>query len=152
MTEQELRQAIVDETKSFVGTPYHDRASLKGVGVDCATFAMLVMQKVGCVPDDYKLPRYYPQQWLKKGVEDSTYLNEVLKFAVEIDEKDAKDGDLILYKIVMSYTHGTIMIGPTMVAHAWKDRGVSYADRDMDQVLKKRPRRYFSFVKKKLGI
>ena len=34
MTEAETRAAIVAEAMSWIGTPYHSHARIKGVGVD----------------------------------------------------------------------------------------------------------------------
>jgi len=31
----QLRAAIVTEARRWIGTPYHHRASLRGVGTDC---------------------------------------------------------------------------------------------------------------------
>ncbi len=46
MTEQEKRAAIVNEARSWLGTPYHVRACVKGVGCDCSSFLMGV--GIGC--------------------------------------------------------------------------------------------------------
>ncbi|MEN0088680.1 MAG: peptidase P60 [Pseudomonadota bacterium] len=45
-TEQEHRQAIVDEAVAWIGTPYSHQASLQGVGCDCLGLVRGVWRKV----------------------------------------------------------------------------------------------------------
>jgi cell wall-associated NlpC family hydrolase len=67
--EKKLRDAIVAEANSWIGTPYHDYAGVKRTaktkgGVDCAFFPLRVMQAVGLVDPKYKPKWYSPQQWI----------------------------------------------------------------------------------------
>lgn len=144
--ELKLRAAILKEAESFKRTPYHDHACLKMIGVDCASFAMLVYKTVGIIPESYVLPKYYPQQWLKRE-EDPTYLNEVLKFAYEIEEKDILPGDAVLYKMGRSYTHGAIVLAwPNRLIHSTKPHGVIISNANYEKHMKSTPHRCFSFV------
>ena len=98
--ELELRKRIVEEALSWKNTGYHDHAGIKNVGVDCAHLPLRVYQAVGVIPADYQTPHYHPQQWLKKDVADTAFMDELVKYAIEITEAEVQPGDLILYKFV----------------------------------------------------
>jgi cell wall-associated NlpC family hydrolase len=122
------------------------------VGCDCAGLPMRVYQSVGLVPADYSLPPYSPQQWLKRDFEDTTYLNEIKKFSLEITEAELQPGDMVLYRLVRSYTHGAICIQwPSQLIHAVVSLGVIYADARTDRLMSRTPHLCFSFVRKALG-
>jgi cell wall-associated NlpC family hydrolase len=116
---QAMRAAIVKETESWVNTPYHDGAGVKGAGVDCAYLPLNVYKAVGAIPADFQPPKYSPQQWLnspaqidrmKLRVVDHTFENIVLQFAKrEITEAEVDIGDFVLFKIAASWTHGAIV-------------------------------------------
>lgn len=147
LEEGELRTRIVETAKTYLGTPYHDRGFLKGVGVDCATFAMLVMKEVGVVPADYKPPVYYPQEWMDRHKEITKYITEVNRFAVEVEEP--KPGDIVLYRMVRSYAHGAIVVKwPTEILHAVKGQGVVLVDGTRDRLMQRKFHRFFSIVEK----
>ena len=42
MLSNEQRDLIVEETKSWLRTPYHHQGAIKGVGVDCAMILIKV--------------------------------------------------------------------------------------------------------------
>jgi cell wall-associated NlpC family hydrolase len=142
-----VRAAMVQEAITWIKTPYVDHAGIKGRGVDCAFLPIKILQAVGIIPADFVPPKYSPQQWLCAG-EDTTYLDTLMKFAKReiTDPKEAKPGDLALYMLHKSWTHGAFILSwPHMLIHPIKVRGVigSQADEGM---LWKRPRRIFSFV------
>ena len=47
MTEHEQRQAVVAEALTWLGTPYHHRARVKGAGVDCGQLLAAVFEGAG---------------------------------------------------------------------------------------------------------
>ena len=94
MTETEARAAVVAEARSWVGTPYHDNAELKGVGVDCGHLLIAVYSRAGVIaPFD---PGYYaPQHHLHST--DEVYLNYVLERAREFPGPPGL-GDVVMVK------------------------------------------------------
>ena len=55
------RAAVVAEARSWIGTPYHHAADVKGHGVDCALLLVRVYCDLGLVePFD---PRPYTRDW-----------------------------------------------------------------------------------------
>lgn len=61
-SETDLRARIVEEARSWLGTPYHHHAMVKGAGVDCAMLLVAVYGAVGLLPEGFD-PRPYPQDW-----------------------------------------------------------------------------------------
>lgn len=121
MTEAEGRAAIVAEAMTWLKTPYHHRAKLKGIGVDCAQFVLAVYANVGLI-DDFDTGEY-PQDWhIHRDVE--RYLKIVLKFGAAVPLEAAKPGDVILFKIGRVYSHGSIMTAPGQVIHAFQKAGM----------------------------
>lgn len=47
---QTIRELIVQEARTWIGTPYHRRAAIKGVGVDCGMLAYAVYRKFDILP------------------------------------------------------------------------------------------------------
>jgi cell wall-associated NlpC family hydrolase len=155
-----IREKIVQEALSWVGTGYHDHAGIKGVGVDCAFFPLRVFQAVGLIESNFEPPYYSPQQWLnspsqkdkmKLKFEDRTFLNIVLKFAKkEITEPEVLPGDFVIYKVAASWTHGGIIVRwPDYVLHPVIERGIIGSHGTLEGFLLARPRRFFTVVEDK---
>jgi cell wall-associated NlpC family hydrolase len=153
------RERIVQEALSWRGTPYRDHAGMKGVGVDCAFLLLRVYQNVGLVPSSFTPPKYYPQQWfnspcqkdrLKLKFEDRTFLEIVQQLTKrEISETEVGPGDLVLWRLAASWTHGGIIIRwPEYVVHAVTSLrrlgGVCGSHGTEEGFIKGRPRRFFS--------
>jgi NlpC/P60 family putative phage cell wall peptidase len=141
--ELETRAAIVAEAKSWIGTPYHEFARVKGAGVDCAQLPIAVYHACGIIPN---LNPAYSQQWMLHRDEE-LYLGEIRRFAREIPLESAKPGDLIVWKFGRVYSHSAIVIELPRVIHAViRGRAVIEANIDQDEDLRKeiRPRLAFS--------
>lgn len=109
----ERQSAIVAEAESWLSTPYHHAADVKGAGVDCAMLPCRVYHAVGLIP--YVDPRPYPHDWMLHR-DDSRYLDWVEKFASKVDEP--MPGDLALFRIARCLAHGGIVVGPDLMIHA----------------------------------
>jgi len=137
------RARVAAEACAWLGTPYHHRACLKGVGVDCAQLPIGVWSAVGLIQKFDTGD--YPADWHLHR-EEERYASFVLRYADEIAAADGQAGDLILFKFGRAFSHGAILIAPGVVVHAVrKDGCVTLGDLDRDVDLLDRPRRYFSF-------
>lgn len=118
MTEAKARAAIVAEALSWRGTKYHDHASIKGHGTDCAQLIRCVFVNANIVAD-FQIAYYSPQHFLHSDEE--RYLAIVETFATEIAKERALPGDIVLYRIGRVYAHGAIIIDPGWpnIIHAW---------------------------------
>ncbi len=115
MTEVEERAAVVEEAKSWLGTPYHQNADVKGAGVDCGMLPLRVFSAVGLI--EFRDPRPYPIQWsLHQKAE--RYLEIVSGYAHEIVGPPLP-GDLAMFKMGHTYSHSVIVVSwPNVVIHA----------------------------------
>ena len=151
MTENEQRLAVVAEARSWLRTPWHHNAGLKGVGVDCANLPAMVYPAVGVVaPID---PGEYAQQWHMNRKEE-LFIEFVKRYAHEI-EGPPLPGDLVLFKFGLTFSHGEIVVEWPLIIHAHFHQGVVLTDIVRDHELSDelgsdgrsvtpRPRRYFT--------
>lgn len=119
MTEAEQRAAVTAEARTWVGTPYHDCAMIKGVGVDCAMILKAVYEGAGAVPL-VEIAPYSPQWYLHQGEE--RYLNTISLYADEIEQEQAKPADIAVFRFGRCFAHGAIIIEPGWphIIHAYK--------------------------------
>jgi cell wall-associated NlpC family hydrolase len=135
------RGDVVREALSWEATPYHHRARIKGVGVDCAQFPAAVYEAVGLIP--HIAPAYSPQWMLHRDEEQ--YLGWVRRFACEIPREEAGPGDFAIWKFGRCYSHGAIVIDLPEVIHALiLGGGVIRGHADRDEELRTRPVKYFT--------
>jgi|GEM_PF-424550 len=117
------RAAIVAEARSWIGTPYHNCADVKGAGVDCGMLLVRVFVDTGlCEPFD---PRPYPPDWHLHRAEEK-YLGFVFDRAHEVSAP--QPGDVAVFRFGRCYSHGGIVTrcqasghrewGPTLMPDA----------------------------------
>jgi cell wall-associated NlpC family hydrolase len=120
MTESEARAKIVAEARSWLATPYHHCADVKGVGVDCGMLIVRVFVDAGlCPPFD---PRPYSPQWHLHRSEE-IYLGFIGDHCAEVIEP--QQGDVVVFKYGRCYSHGGIVTqsSPLTLVHAYQPRG-----------------------------
>lgn len=115
------REAIIQEARSWLGTPYHSNAMVKGVGVDCGMLLIAVFSESAGMPRFDPGP-YSPEWHMHQGEE--KYLNHVEKFFDEIELAQIVPGDILVYRYGRTWSHGTIVVSPTEVVHAYVGLGV----------------------------
>ena len=54
------RADVVRVAREWVNTPFHHRARVKGIGVDCAGLPIEVCRELGAVAPDFDVPPYTP--------------------------------------------------------------------------------------------
>src|SRR5579863_1262272 len=112
------RAAVVAEARSWIGTPYHLGADVKGAGVDCAMILVRVFCDLGLVaPFD---PRPYSNDWhLHRGEE--VYLGLLLARSREVARTEVGPGDVVLFRYGRCFSHGGIVTSaePFTMIHAF---------------------------------
>jgi cell wall-associated NlpC family hydrolase len=143
--ESAQRATVVAEARSWIGTPYHNCADIKGVGVDCGMLLVRVFVDTGlCSPFD---PRPYPPDWnLHRDGE--RYLGFVFDRGKEVVVP--REGDVAVYRFGRCYAHGGIVVraDPLTIVHAYQlARRVVEEEVSRNTVLTEHIRapRYFSF-------
>jgi cell wall-associated NlpC family hydrolase len=158
MTIDPRRGFVVAEAESWLRTPYHHMARIKGAGADCLTLLAEVYEKAGVIPH-VEVP-FYPPDWnLHRDAE--RYLEGVTRYAREILycadnapprgraasgesalRREPQPGDVAVFKFGRCFAHGAIVLGWPRLIHAWHNAGVVYADATQGQ-LALRPVRIF---------
>jgi cell wall-associated NlpC family hydrolase len=118
MTKSEIAQraAVVAEARSWISTPYHNCADIKGVGVDCGMLLVRVFVDAGlCPPFD---PRPYPIDWHLHRSEER-YLGFIFDRGAEVAEP--QPGDVMVLRYGRCYSHGGIVTrsAPVTIVHAF---------------------------------
>lgn len=114
MTDKEAgeRDRVVEIALSWERTPYHHRARIKGVGVDCAHYLIAVYSEAGLIePFD---PGHYPPDWHMHNSGEQ-YLSFVEKFCQPVNYP--MPGDIVVFKFGRAYSHGAIILNwPEIIA------------------------------------
>lgn len=143
MTEQDQRAAIVDEARTWIGTPYHHGADIKGVGVDCAMILVKIFCDLGLLePFD---PRPYTKDWFIHRDEER-YMGFLLALAREVERPEP--GDIMLFKLGRCFAHGGIVsqADPLKLIHAYSPaRSVIEEEIMRNAALAERPHKFFSY-------
>ena len=138
------RAAVVAAARAWCGTPYHNCADKKGVGVDCGMLLVRVFVDLGLIePLD---PRPYNWDWHLHNAEEK-YLGFVQRFGREV-ARTPKDGDVALFRYGRCYSHGAIIVkaAPLTIVHAFAKAHYVVEDKlsNMPALLNAKPR-YFSY-------
>jgi cell wall-associated NlpC family hydrolase len=114
------RAAVVAEARSWIGTPYHNCADIKGVGVDCGMMLVRIFVDTGLYPPFD--PRPYPIDWHLHRSEER-YLGFVFERGEEVTQP--QPGDVMVLRYGRCYSHGGIVTGrtPLTIVHAFHPAG-----------------------------
>lgn len=110
--------AVVAEAMTWLHTPWHHMARIKGVGVDCAQFLAAVFEAEGLVPPlDLG---YYPADWHLH--QDRPRFLEVLALLADpVALANPQPGDIAMFKFGRHAAHGSIVVGWPLIIHAYRD-------------------------------
>ena len=110
------RAAVIAEARSWLGTPYHNCADIKGVGVDCGMLLVRVFVDTGLAASFD--PRPYPADWHLHRSEEK-YLGFVFDRGSEV--ATPQPGDVMVMRIGRCYSHGGIVTvpAPLTIIHAY---------------------------------
>jgi cell wall-associated NlpC family hydrolase len=125
VSETEDRKRFVDCALSWLGTPYHHMASLKGIGVDCATLLVCSAKEAGLIPQNFSAGNYTPQWNLNRTAQ--TYLATIGKVCVEVPPPP-RSGDIVVFKFGRVFAHGGIVIEWPRFVHAYQGSAVQIDD------------------------
>ena len=118
------RDKVVAEAITWIGTPYHPQARVKGAGVDCGMLLIEVFKRCGLIKNID--PGNYAKEWhLHRGEE--LFLGWVADHCAAVNVP--LPGDVAVYKFGRCYAHGTIVVAWPLLIHAHLDDGqVAYGD------------------------
>ena len=114
---------IIAAARDWLGTPYHDQASLRGVGCDCLGLARGVWREV--VGDEpFPIPPY-SRDWGETGCRE-VLAKGARRMMMELPAADAGPGALILFRMMPRAVakHVGILTRPDTFLHAYERLGV----------------------------
>jgi len=114
---------IVKAARRWIGTPYHDQASVRGVGCDCLGLLRGVWRDV-VGPEPMPVPPY-SRDWGEAGPVE--VLAEAARAAMqELEVSEARSGDVILFRMRAGAIakHVGILSGGGRFIHAYERTGV----------------------------
>ena len=136
---RELRTAVLAEAQSWIGTPFHHEARVKGHGVDCLMLLAEVYERAGIV--EHVTVPHYPADWhMHRDVE--RYLEGLMQYGHAI-EGPPLPADIALFHYGRTFSHGAIVVAWPRVIHAYWRNGVVWGDATLNP-LKDRAVRFFS--------
>jgi cell wall-associated NlpC family hydrolase len=132
------RAQMVAEAISWIGTPYHQGAMVKGAGADCGSFLLAVLQTCG-LAEGQQVERW-KSDWFCHTKQER-YLARMMRNAAKICEAisypslNALPGDLVLTRSSNShvYNHAGIVVAWPRVIHAI-DPAVCECDASTDEL------------------
>lgn len=136
------RLDVIQEAETWLDTPFHDKAAVKGAGVDCGYFPYAVYQSCGLLPADFSMPDYSPQFWCHRSEE--IYL-EALKAAGFVEVETPQPADIVVSKYGRVFSHGAIIVDWPKVIHASPDgRRVKHDSAELYRLYSGKPKKFFS--------
>jgi NlpC/P60 family putative phage cell wall peptidase len=119
----EQRAEMVSEARSWIGTPYHMGAMVKGAGADCGSFLLGVLQACGLAEGEEV--GQWKADWFCHTSQER-YLRRMMRNAAKICEQisypslNALPGDLVLTRSSNSrvYNHAGIVLKWPRIIHA----------------------------------
>lgn len=152
-----LREKVAAAARSWVGTPYHHMAAVKGHGTDCGMMIIRSFSEAGCI-EDYNPEPYTPEWCLHRDEE--KYLEEVAKHLTETDIVDGNPtamqriaegwqpglGDVLVWRVGRTFSHGAIVTGWPNVVHAYFPSGIVEEVALPHTPMADRPMRVFTFA------
>lgn len=137
------RAAVVDEAKSWIGTPYRGWSCLKGAGVDCGQLLYGVFRACELVPA-LELPKDYSLQVAQHRAS-TEYIDILAQYFHEIPEEEVKPGDVVVYKLGLAYAHAAIVVTwPDYVIQAGYSHGVVGAHGSKSPAWRLNERKFFT--------
>ena len=115
--------AVIAAARGWLGTPYHDQASLRGVGCDCLGLARGVWREmVGTEPQ--AIPPY-SRDWGETGVRE-VLADGARSMMIEIPIAEIGPGALVLFRMAPRAIakHVGILTAPDSFIHAYDRLGV----------------------------
>jgi NlpC/P60 family putative phage cell wall peptidase len=116
-------EAVIAAARGWLGTPYHDQASLKGVGCDCLGLARGVWREI-VGPEPEPLPPY-SRDWGEVGPRE-VLVEGALKWLVPQPLHEVAAGSLVLFRMRRRAVakHIGILTGSGRFVHAVENLGV----------------------------
>ena len=141
-----IRQQIIEEALTWLGTPWQHLQRCKGAGVDCVQLIGGVGLNVGLLTlEQLKSVPPYSLQWqLHRGNE--KLIDTLLRLGfTEVVVAEKRPGDVVTFQYARANCHAGIYLGESQIIHAPVEMPRKVDILRLDAGLLKRLRRAFAF-------
>ena len=117
-------ELVIAAARAWLGTPYHDQASLRGVGCDCLGLVRAVWRDL-YGPEPMPIPPY-SRDWGETGAREPL-AKAARRVMWEVPVTDTAPGALILFRMRTGAVakHCGIVTAPDRFIHAYERSGVA---------------------------
>lgn len=114
---------VISAARAWIGTPYHDQASLRGVGTDCLGLARGIWRDV-VGPEPTVIPPY-SRDWGEVG-DREVMIDTALEWMPSVPLSEMAPGDLLMFRMRRDAIakHCGILISEDRFIHAYDRLGV----------------------------
>ena len=121
--EQEERLRLIEEARTWIGTPYRSEGRVKGAGCDCGTFLLGVLENARILPH-IDIP-HYPED-IACHCATPKYLMKIEEYCRKVDNNDRKPGDILVYRFSGSMVphHAAFVLDKEYLIHSYTRQGV----------------------------
>ncbi|SEO15774.1 putative phage cell wall peptidase, NlpC/P60 family [Paracoccus alcaliphilus] len=114
---------VVAAARGWLGTPYHDQASVRGVGCDCLGLARGIWREV--VGSETLPVPPYSRDWGETGTRE-VLADSAARVMIRIDPTDAGPGAVVLFRMRAGaiVKHVGILTGEGRFIHSYERLGV----------------------------
>jgi len=114
----ESRARVCDLAREWLRTPWHHKARVKGVGVDCAQLLIAVYAEAGVI-EAFEPEPYAIDHMLHSDRE--VFRGWCERFGQRVESPSA--GDAVLWRFGQCFSHGGIVVAPGRAIHAFRPYG-----------------------------
>jgi len=117
------RMRLIEEAKTWIGTPYHSEGRVKGAGCDCGTFLLGVLENAELLPH-IDIPHYPEDIACHCAV--PKYLMKIEEYCQRVNNNDRKIGDILVYQFQGSKVphHAAFVYDDEYLIHSYTRQGV----------------------------
>lgn len=120
---EDPRARIIRVALSWVGTPFHDGAGVKGVGCDCLHLLVRTAAEAGLIRNFE--PEPYSPQWFQHR-DEPRFLQGLAKYCHRVDV--GQPGDFEMFNFGRHAAHAGIIVDAQSMVHAYKPARVVCLD------------------------
>ena len=92
-------QEIIEQARTWIGTPYHHQARLKGIGCDCLGMVVGVADELGLKHESGVLLSSFDQTDYSRQPDGERLTRMLQSVLYEVPKEEAVPGDLVLFSI-----------------------------------------------------
>lgn len=150
-----MRDLVISAARSWLNTPYHHMAKVKGAGVDCGQLVIASFEEAGLI--EAFDPGYYTCDWHLHRDEDH-YIEAMERHLVRLDDSEASinervaqnyatpsPGDVLAFKVGRTFSHGGIITRWPFFIHSSLPAGIVEEIDVRNSYVADRPCRVYTF-------